>query len=192
MDFLSLFGHGGDLRRQVERRRAALFRLAHLWCQDRSLADDLTQDALAKAIAAAGQLRDQQRLDSWLYGILANCWRDHLRSLRPAEDIDAVDERWLAADAAGPEQAASRGQLAARVRLAVAQLPLGQREVLSLVDLGECSYAEVAAILGVPIGTVMSRLSRARAQLRVSLAGTLEPASSAGMPPASTRLRRLK
>jgi RNA polymerase sigma-70 factor (ECF subfamily) len=176
MDFLSLFGRSGDLPRQVERRRTALFRLAYLWCQDRALADDLTQEALAKAVARADQLRDPSRLNSWLFGILANCWRDHLRARRPVEDIDAIEEHWLATEH-GPEHAASQLELAAQVRAAVRDLPLGQREVLSLVDLEECSYAEVAAILDLPIGTVMSRLSRARASLRLRLVGTRKPAA---------------
>ena len=56
------------------------------------------QEALAKAVERLGQLRDPQRLDSWLFGILANCWRDHLRALRPSEDIDAIEERCLACE----------------------------------------------------------------------------------------------
>jgi RNA polymerase sigma-70 factor, ECF subfamily len=186
MDFLSLFGRSDDLPRRLERSRQALYRLAYLWCHDAALADDLTQEALTKALARAHQLRDPERLRSWLYGILLNCWRDHLRALRPTEDIDTVEEHWLAIEQ-GPEQAVSQGQLAERVRAAVERLPLGQREVLVLVDLEDCSYAEVADILGVPIGTVMSRLCRARGALRVTLAATFAPAAAARAP-----LRRVK
>lgn len=171
MHLLSLLGGSSGVRKRIEQSRAGLFRLAWMWCHDRALADDLTQEALIKALARADQLRDPAKLRSWLYGILANCWRDHLRALRPMEDIDAIEEHRLATDFT-PEHAASQTQLAARVHAAVAQLPLGQREVLALVDLEECTYAEVAQILAIPIGTVMSRLCRARATLREALADT--------------------
>ncbi|MDH5539321.1 MAG: sigma-70 family RNA polymerase sigma factor [Rhizobacter sp.] len=157
--------------------RAGLFRLAFMWCHDRALADDLTQEALVKALRHAEQLRDPARMRAWLYGILANCWRDHLRARRPTEDIDTVEEHLLAS-ADTPERTASQSQLALRVQTAVARLPVGQREVLSLVDLEECSYAEVALILDIPIGTVMSRLCRGRAALRSALADTQAPRSA--------------
>lgn len=157
-----------DLRCRLEAGRPALYRLAYLWCHDAGLADDLTQEALAKAVAGLGQLRDPERLRPWLYGILANCWRDHLRALRPCDDLDALEGE-LASPAPSPEQLASQAELVASVRAAVQRLPVGQREVLALVDLEECSYAETAVILSIPVGTVMSRLHRARAALRVAL-----------------------
>lgn len=169
MDILSLLRPHGALRTRIAGCRPALYRLAVAWCHDRVLADDLAQEALAKALAHAGQLRDQDKLRPWLYGILANCWRDHLRALRPAEDIDALGEHWLAT-VDSTEPSASRAQLARQVRAAIGRLPQGQREVLALVDLEECSYAEVAQILAIPVGTVMSRLSRARNALRERLA----------------------
>ena len=185
MDLLDLFGRHGGLRRRIEASRVALFRVAYLWCHDRALADDLTQEALAKALEHAEQLRDPGRLRPWLYGILINCWRDHLRALDPTEDIDGIDEHWLAVE---PDTAdlASWQQTADRVRAAVQRLPSGQRAVLALVALEEFSYSEAAGILGVPIGTVMSRLSRARANLRRMLEG--RPAPSA----AAAHLRRVK
>lgn len=173
MDLLALLGRRAALLRAIEASRAGLYRVAYLWCRDRALADDLTQEALAKAVACLGQLRDPERLRPWLYGILVNCWRDHLRSHRPIDDIDSIDDHWLAVEPDAEEQA-SRAQTTARVRAAVQRLPSGQREVLALVDLEECSYAEAAGILGMPIGTVMSRLSRARASLRLLLVATGE------------------
>jgi RNA polymerase sigma-70 factor (ECF subfamily) len=186
MDLLSIFGRTEALRRRLEQSRPALYRLAYLWCHDASLADDLTQEALIKAVAHAGQLRDPQKLRSWLYGILAHCWHDHLRARRPTEDIDSVEEHLLVTEQT-PERAASQAQLAARVQAAIARLPLGQRAVLALVDLEECSYAETAEILAIPIGTVMSRLCRARASLRLWLAD-----ADASAAPAAPALRRVK
>jgi RNA polymerase sigma-70 factor (ECF subfamily) len=195
MGVLSLFGRNGaaathGVHERLAQSRAGLYRLALMWSQDAALADDLTQEALAKALQRCAQLRDATKLRPWLCGILLNCWRDHLRARRPTEDIDEIDEHWLAVGD-GTEHAVSSLQLAARVRSAIARLPLGQREVLALVDLEECTYAEVAQMLSLPIGTVMSRLCRARATLRTLLAdmqaqGAAEPA------PARPPLRSVK
>ena len=165
-----LFGHPqAALRARLEPLRPGLYRLAYAWCHEPALADDLAQDTLAKALARLPQLRDEVRLTPWLYGILANVWRDHLRARRPHEDLDSLQDHPLA-DRFTPEHALRQAQLSALVRHAVGRLPLGQRQVLTLVDLEDCSYAEVAAILGLPMGTVMSRLCRARANMRQQLA----------------------
>jgi RNA polymerase sigma-70 factor (ECF subfamily) len=169
MSLLPLFGHSAGIAKRLGDSRAGLFRLAFMWCHDRALADDLTQEALAKALLHADELRDAGKLRPWLFGILVNCWRDHLRARRPTEDIDTIEEHWLATEHSS-EHTASQAQLAERVRAAIAQLPVGQREVLSLVDLEECTYAEAAQILAIPIGTVMSRLCRGRVGLRDLLA----------------------
>jgi len=163
---LSLFDF--PAHRRFTAMRPRLYRLAYAWCHDTHLADDLAQDALAKALTRIGQLREVQALEGWLFSILNNCWRDHLRSGREFEDIDEMDDLVFASEA-GPEQQASRRQTRDRVRRAIACLPLGQRQVLTLVDIEECAYAQVAEILGIPVGTVMSRISRARQALRAHL-----------------------
>lgn len=158
-------------RRSIEQLRPRLFRLAHAWCHDAALADDLAQEALVKGLARASQLRDPQALECWLFSILNNCWRDHLRARRNDLGDEALDE-WVVDDAEGPEQRYACRQTVQRVRRAIAALPLGQRQVLTLVDIEECSYAQVAQVLDVPVGTVMSRLARARGALRRLLAPT--------------------
>ncbi len=168
MAITALFGPSAQFRRSVQAHRDSLFRLAYSWCHDAPLADDLVQDTLARALDRSAQLREPERLKGWLCAILANCLRDHLRRARHFEDIDALDESVLGHDET-PERASERSQLARRVRAEIARLPLGQRQVLTLVDLESCSYAEVSEILAVPIGTVMSRLCRARAALRERL-----------------------
>ena len=155
-------------RRRFTAMRPRLYRLAYAWCHDPHLADDLAQEALAKALTQMGQLREVQALEGWLFSILNNCWRDHLRGGREFEDIAELDEVIISSEA-GPEQLASRRQARDRVRRAIACLPLGQRQVLTLVDLEECTYAQVAGILDIPVGTVMSRLARARQALRAHL-----------------------
>lgn len=183
MGFESWFGRGAGLRREIEGSRQLLYRMAYAWCHDAALADDLAQLAMEKALRASGQLREPGRLKAWLLTILANCLRDHFRESREHVDIEAVPE--LASDAATPEEVRASAQLARRVREAVAALPLGQRQVVTLVDLEECSYAEAGEILEVPIGTVMSRLCRARQALRAAL----EPVARETL---GTRLRSVK
>lgn len=163
-----MFGIKVAMRGEVARSRAALYRLAYAWCHEAALADDLVQETLLRALDRYEQLREPARLKSWLCSILANCLRDHYRRVRAFVDIDELDETVLAHDQT-PEAARSSTQLVSRVRAEVGRLPLGQRQVLTLVDLEGCSYAEVAEILAVPIGTVMSRLCRARATLKERL-----------------------
>lgn len=152
----------------MEESRPRLWRLAHSWCRNHSLSDDLVQDALAKALKSHNQLRDGDSLHAWLCGILANCWHDHLRSHRDMFDVADIDDDRLVAEGT-PESDCLQSEVVRRVRQAVAALPVGQREVITLVDLEEFSYAEVATILEIPMGTVMSRLSRARNALKESL-----------------------
>lgn len=177
------------VRRRLEALRPRLHRLAFAWCHDAALADDLVQDCLAKALVNAGQLRDEQALEGWLFSILNNCWRDHLRGRRDFLDVADLDEV-VVSDAPGPEQEYATRQTVQRVRRAIATLPVGQRQVLTLVDIEECAYAEVARILEVPVGTVMSRLSRARQALKQRL--TAETAAGDPVVRPFKTIRRVK
>ena len=179
-----LFGRGPALRREIESSRDMLFRMAYAWCHDASLAEDLAQASVEKALRATGQLRDPAKLKAWLLQILANCLRDHHREARDFVDIDSVADV-VAATGATPEDARASAELVGRVRSAVAALPLGQRQVVTLVDLEECSYTQAAEVLDIPIGTVMSRLCRARRALREAL----EPVARDAL---GTRLRSVK
>lgn len=175
MSLLSFIGRSRQFESRLGESRCRLWRLAHSWCRNRALADDLVQDTLAKALARHQQLRDPESMHAWLCSILANGWHDHLRGGKNTLDIDTVEERDLPV-AGCPEDDCLQNEVVRRVRAAVGQLPSGQREVVTLVDLEEFSYAEVATILEIPIGTVMSRLSRARAALREALKEQERPA----------------
>ncbi|HEY6096255.1 MAG TPA: RNA polymerase sigma factor [Gallionellaceae bacterium] len=168
MKILSLFCRGSEFQAQLEAIRPKLYRVAYSWSHNSALADDLVQETLVKALKNSGQLRDPELFNGWVFSILANCWRDHFRQYREMDDIDEIED-FQCVHEATPEDAHSQSQLVLRVRNAVAKLPLGQRQVLTLVDLEEMSYIEVAAILEIPIGTVMSRLCRARAALKATL-----------------------
>lgn len=152
------------MKTRIAEARPRLYRVAYAWCHDACLADDLAQEALTKGLKSVHQLKDVLVLEAWLFSILNNCWRDHFRRQHPQTDIDEIME--LPADGPTPEQHHAESELVGRVRRAVGALPLGQRQVVTLVDLEEMSYGAAAQALGIPVGTVMSRLSRARAALR--------------------------
>ncbi len=154
------------IREALEKYRELLFRLAYSWCHNPELADDLVQDALVKALKNARQLKDATAIKGWLSKILANCWYDHLRRSREMVDLDNLPYEETSSE--GDEH--EKQDIISRVRATIATLPVGQRQVITLVDLAGFSYVEIADILEVPIGTVMSRISRARSVLRQKLA----------------------
>ena len=152
-------------KKQLAEMRPRLYKVAYSWCHAADVADDIVQDTVIKAIRNASSLRDMEKMNSWLFAILANCWRDYLRRQKPTDDIDEC----IFTDDDTPELAQERQNITDIVQQAVATLPQGQRQVLSLVDLEGFSYAEVAEIVGIPAGTVMSRLNRARKALSEQL-----------------------
>jgi RNA polymerase sigma-70 factor (ECF subfamily) len=187
---LSFFKCTPDARRALEAHRVRLYRVAYAWTHQPALADDLVQETLTKALVKCSQLRDPQAGEAWLYTILANCYRDHFRRSR---DTDDVDEHELADEARTPEEASGALDITTKVRAAIARLPEGQRQVVTLVDLEGFSYIEVARILDVPIGTVMSRLCRARTALKELLAHLRSGGESDNNTNgASAHLRRVK
>jgi RNA polymerase sigma-70 factor (ECF subfamily) len=136
-------------------------------------AEDLVQDTYLKAFRSAHQFEPGTNLKAWLFTILHNTYRNMRRhDGRSPVDVDseAVDR---AADAAGldhtPEQLLTRATLDADVQAALEALPEAFRQAVWLRDVEELSYADIARVLDVPIGTVMSRISRGRRQLYEAL-----------------------
>jgi RNA polymerase sigma-70 factor (ECF subfamily) len=186
MKILSLFSTNNKLQDQLNQIRPRLYRLAYSWSHNAALADDLAQETMIKALKNANQLRDPALINGWLFRILANCWRDHFRQYKEMGDIEELEDFRYAHEIT-PENEHAQAQIVLLVRYAVAKLPLGQRQVLTLVDLEELPYIEVAAILDIPIGTVMSRLCRARQAMKVILKDYAPNHSEQ-----SGRLRRVK
>lgn len=148
-----------------------LRRFARALTHSRADADDLTQAALEKALLHRANWIPGSRLDSWVYRIAQNIWRDELRAhRRRSEPLDAVAEM---AGEDGRESFHLRLE-AQEVAVAFGQLPEDQRLVMALVVLDGMSYQEAADSLGIPIGTVMSRLARARGRLAAGLAGGVQ------------------
>jgi RNA polymerase sigma-70 factor, ECF subfamily len=161
------------LRQQVCDMRPQLYRTAFAWCHDAALADDLVQEAMMKALTRLKTLQDEAALKAWVFRIMTNCYRDWGRRQKDTVDVDTVD---IPCDDC-PETQTERGRVVQDVRRAMAQLSDDHRQVVALVDLEGFAYAEVSEVLEVPIGTVMSRLSRARAQLRKLLLEQAAPES---------------
>lgn len=150
-------------RQGIEASIPALRRYARALTRDAEIADDLVQDTLVRALRSE-HLFHGGDIRSWLYTILTNLNRNRLRSLARRPAISPIDDN-DAPDAAGPE-AGGRD-----IERALAELVEDQRSALLLVVLEGLSYREVAEVQGVPIGTVMSRLARARLQIKAYLDG---------------------
>lgn len=179
-----------NLKQRIADNHKRLYRTAYSWGHDPDLAADIAQETVAKALKRISQLRDPAKLDSWLFGILINCWRDHFRQQRDTVDIDDIELPHTDT----PEKVKQTQDLVDSVRRSIARLPETQRQVVTLVNLEGFSYAEVAEILEIPVGTVMSRLSRARNTLAIYLLTyktnqDLNPDSAGTVQP---RLRRIK
>ncbi|MCG8356263.1 MAG: RNA polymerase sigma factor [Kiloniellales bacterium] len=149
-------------RHRLEPYLKRLFGFAYGLSGEREQARDLVQECALKALAAHRTPRDEPAYRAWLFTILRNLFIDRQRSNREAPavpDPERAPESW--------EIWRSDEYLmtALTVRLAMAKLSAPHREIIALVDLAGFSYAETAALLGVPAGTVMSRLSRARQAL---------------------------
>ncbi len=150
-----------DLKQRIANNHKRLYRTVYAWSHNPDLAADIAQETMAKALKRVNQLRDAAKLDSWLYGILINCWRDYFRGQRDTVDIDNIELTHNET----PEHVQQTQDMVQSVRKSIARLPETQRLVVTLVNLEGFSYAEVSEILNIPVGTVMSRLSRARSSL---------------------------
>ena len=143
-----------------------LRRYARALIGEHTAADDLVQDTLERAWSRVTQWRPGSNLRAWLFSIMHNLWVDQIR--RPNLPTYSIDED----DFDVPTRATQSDALEVRdIAYALSQVPDEQRAVLLLVALEEMGYAEIASTLGIPIGTVMSRLSRGRERLRVVMEG---------------------
>lgn len=135
-------------------------------------AEELTQQAFMQACEAFQTYRGQSELSSWLYGIAMNLVRNYL-SRSPHRRFDIRDDSELlevASEIPGPENIAEHAQSLKYLAEAMSDLPEHMREVLMLIAVDELSYEEASVLLCIPVGTVRSRLSRARSALRDKLA----------------------
>ena len=147
-------------------------------------ADDLVQDTFVKAIRGRARFEPGTNLRAWLFTILMNTWRNRRRdAFRDPVDVDSerVELAAVAADTtASPEDLLVRSTLDVDLKAALDRMPPAFREAVWLRDVEEFTYAEIARILDVPVGTVMSRISRGRRQLYEYLTAQGSAVASAG------------
>lgn len=156
--------------------QSQVYNLARYILHDDAAADDAAQEAFIDAYHALGNFRGGS-FRAWLMRIVTNACYDDLRSRkrRPTvswdefEDLDEDANPYLVDHGESPEESIQRGELSALLDRALASLPQAQRMVLVLVDRLAYAYEEVAEVLNIRLGTVKSRLSRARARMQEAL-----------------------
>jgi len=153
-----------------------LYNFAHWLTQDRSEAEDLVQETYAKALRGFSSFQAGTNFRAWIYRILRNTFLTSRTGLKANVPLEFDEDSEPAADIGTPETVLIERSQQQMVQQALEEMPIHFREILLLCEVEEMSYQEIAATLAVPMGTVMSRLSRARAALRnllqQKLAGT--------------------
>jgi RNA polymerase sigma-70 factor (ECF subfamily) len=156
---------GRDFEQVVVPHLDAAFNYARWLTKNEADAEDVVQDAAIRALRFFGSLRSEDAR-AWLLSIVRNTWhgRAAAGSAHRTEVYDEMTDT-RHAETLGPERLALQQQTVAQVQRAVDTLPVDFREVIVLREIEGLSYKEIAAVVGVPVGTVMSRLSRARERL---------------------------
>ncbi len=169
-----------------DRHVSGVYGLVYAGVRDRDLADDVVQMAFVRAWERLGRLRHGDAFPVWIRRLAHRIMIDELRKRRVRE-VASLEENEALGEVAidttpGPAAALSRGETAERVRAAVAELPQHQREVVTLHHFEGLEVKAVAEVLEVPLGTVLSRLARARETLKRKLEGYLNHGTEGGVP----------
>jgi len=164
-------GDRGAFGELVRRHRQGTINVVYRMCGDAHLAEEAAQEAFIRAWTHLPRYKPQSPFRNWLYRIATNVAVDTLRSQKETVDVESA---YLANTSQGPEEIAETQERGERVREAVLELPPASRAVIVLREYEGLSYREIADTLGIPMGTVMSRLNYARGLLRESLAPYME------------------
>jgi RNA polymerase sigma-70 factor (ECF subfamily) len=164
-----------------------LYAYAMVLSRNPAIAADLVQETYLRALKAKESLRPDSNVKSWLFTILRNIWLNHLRHERAGPTLAELDSDENLADVSvatteDPLDLYLRKQQRERVRAAIQQLPVEFREIIILREYEELSYSEIANVVQCPVGTVMSRLARARSKI-----GALLSISQASLPTENER-----
>lgn len=153
----------------------SLYNFAQWLTQNREEAEDLVQETYTKALKGFGSFQAGTNFRAWIFRILRNTFltsRTGLKTMVPLNEEE--DEVILPVRAETPESILIDRSNRAMLEAAIEQLPVAFREVILLCDVEEMSYQEISETLSIPIGTVMSRLSRARKTVRTALQGNVQ------------------
>ena len=164
-----------------------LYAYAMVLSRNPAMAADLVQETYVRALKAKESLRPDSSVKSWLFTILRNIWLNHLRHERAGPKIAELDSDQNLADVSiatseDPHDLYVRNLQREQVRTAVQHLPIEFREIIILREYEELSYSEIANVLQCPMGTVMSRLARARSRLGDLLSISPGPLPTANEP----------
>lgn len=177
-ELMERFGAGDDgaFRALVDRHERSLLRYFYRRCLDRALAEDCVQEVFLRLVRHRGAWRPDAKFTTYLYRIAENHWIDRYRSRQSAPQMaslaaEAADtaepiEAAVAGSGRRPEEAASDRELAEKLRRALARLTEEQRSVFVLAETRGMKYAEIGDALGIPVGTVKSRMHAATTRLR--------------------------
>jgi len=157
------------LRAIVQRYQDRIFALIYGIVRDRHEVEDVAQEVFLKAFTRIGAFDGRSRFYTWLYRVAANTAKDHVKKRSRRPSVPLAEDANIESGTVGPAASAERHELRQRVRDAIQALPPRYREVLALRELEGMSYNEIAAVLKVSIGTVESRLHRARTRLKREL-----------------------
>jgi RNA polymerase sigma-70 factor (ECF subfamily) len=163
---LALAGRGDAFGNLVERYERAVYHLAYRTLRDVEDAKDATQEAWVKAYRALASFRPEAKFSTWIFTI---CYRVCCDRLAKRKRLSGEEIPDLADPAAGPERLYEAAEEAARLRAAIEALPEKYRVVITLFHLQGKQYEEIAAVLGLPLGTVKTHLFRAKDLLRQAL-----------------------
>lgn len=169
----------------VGHHRDRLWAVALRTLGDREEAADALQDALLSAYRAAGSYRGDAKVTTWLHRVVVNACLDRVRR-RKARPTVPLPEQGGSAEPVDTRDALSARETGLEIEAALAELPVEQRCAIMLVDVHGMPVEDVAAVLGVPAGTVKSRCSRGRARLALSLGHLRNRPETPPVPPAST------
>ena len=184
-------GDGNALRPLYERHGRALLRFSAAMCRSRQAAEDMVHDTFVELMREPGNFDPAQgSVFAYLCGVLRHRISHHYRQQKRWVALDdegqVPAQAHAASDGPGPAEEIARSELTAAFRQAMLELPLPHREVIALCDLEELPYTTVASILDCPVGTVRSRLHRARALLTIRLV-SLEVVELQNEPPLAQR-----
>ncbi|MFH7320715.1 RNA polymerase sigma factor [Desulfurivibrio sp. D14AmB] len=172
-------GDGTAFTKLVQRHQARIYNLAYNYVKDEEEAKDLTQDIFITVHRTLGSLRDEDKFSAWLYQLALNHCRNRYKRLQRrgffrSRSLDDPDSPLHLTSGETPEGLLGQQDQDQLVRKAIASLSEAEKEVILLRDIEGMSYDEIGTILEIPLGTVKSKLNRARLALKERLEKVLE------------------